>query len=32
MFFGDEAYYKDSRDTITSIKNIQAGGLAYSRL
>lgn len=30
MFFGDEAYYKDSRDTIKRNKEYQAGGLAYS--
>ena len=29
MFFGDEAYYKDSRDTIKRNKEYQAGGLAY---
>lgn len=31
MFFGDEAYYKDSRDTIKRNKEYQAGGLAYAR-
>lgn len=30
MFFGDEAYYKDSRDTIKRNKEYQAGGLAYA--
>lgn len=30
MFFGDEAYYKDSRDTIKRNKEYQAGGLAYT--
>ena len=30
MFFGDEAYYKDSRGTIKRNKEYQAGGLAYA--
>jgi hypothetical protein len=30
IFFGDEAYYKDSRDTIKRNKEYQAGGLAYA--
>lgn len=30
MFFGDEAYYKDSRDTIKRNKEYQAGGLSYA--
>lgn len=30
MFFGDEAYYKDSRDTIKRNKEYQSGGLAYA--
>lgn len=30
MFFGDEAYYKDSRDTVKRNKEYQAGGLAYA--
>lgn len=30
MFFGDETYYKDSRDTIKRNKEYQAGGLAYA--
>lgn len=30
MFFGDEAYYIDSRDTIKRNKEYQAGGLAYA--
>ena len=30
MFFGDKAYYKDSRDTIKRNKEYQAGGLAYA--
>lgn len=30
MFFGDEAYYKDPRDTIKRNKEYQAGGLAYA--
>lgn len=30
MFFGDEAYYKDSRDTIKRNKEYQAGGLVYA--
>lgn len=30
MFFGDEAYYKDFRDTIKRNKEYQAGGLAYA--
>lgn len=30
MFFGDEAYYKDSRDTIKRNKEYQAGGLTYA--
>lgn len=30
MFFGDEAYYKNSRDTIKRNKEYQAGGLAYA--
>lgn len=30
MFFGDEAYYKDSRNTIKRNKEYQAGGLAYA--
>ena len=30
MFFGDEAYYKDSRDTIKRNKEYQAGGLDYA--
>lgn len=30
MFFGDEAYYMDSRDTIKRNKEYQAGGLAYA--
>lgn len=30
MFFGNEAYYKDSRDTIKRNKEYQAGGLAYA--
>ena len=30
MFFGDEAYYKDSRDTTKRNKEYQAGGLAYA--
>lgn len=30
MFFGDEAYYKDSRYTIKRNKEYQAGGLAYA--
>lgn len=30
MFFGDEAYYKDSRDTIKRNKEYQAEGLAYA--
>lgn len=30
MFFGDEAYYLDSRDTIKRNKEYQAGGLAYA--
>jgi hypothetical protein len=29
MFFGDEAFYKDSRDTIKRNKEYQAGGLSY---
>jgi hypothetical protein len=30
MFFGDEAFYKDSRDTIKRNKEYQAGGLSYA--
>lgn len=30
MFFGDEAFYKDSRDTIKRNKEYQAGGLSYT--
>lgn len=30
MFFGDEAFYKDSRDTIKRNKEYQAGGLNYA--
>lgn len=30
MFFGDEAYYKNSRDTIKRNKEYQAGGLVYA--
>lgn len=30
MFFGDEAFYKDSRDTIKRNKDYQAGGLSYA--
>lgn len=30
MFFGDEAFYKNSRDTIKRNKEYQAGGLSYA--
>lgn len=30
IFFGDEAFYKDSRDTIKRNKEYQAGGLCYA--
>ena len=30
MFFGDEAFYKDSRDTIKRNKEYQANGLSYA--
>lgn len=30
MFFGDEAFYKNSRDTIKRNKEYQAGGLCYA--
>lgn len=30
MFFGDEAFYKDARDTIKRNKEYQAGGLSYA--
>lgn len=30
MIFGDEAFYKDSRDTIKRNKEYQAGGLSYA--
>lgn len=30
MFFGDKAFYKDSRDTIKRNKEYQAGGLSYA--